>query len=156
MQSQRQHESHYWLLFARPDKEGFIHYFTWSMVLFFLVILIFISLIDPQCKVRPAHLYHRQRALMPPSMWQTSLEVLLICVCVRECTCASTHLTEKMASCFSYLHGCRIIEALQEKNSLATGSWCKNVHRTLYAHVCAHINCEHSACEHFGGIIHSV
>lgn len=56
------------------------------------------------------------RALMLSSMWQTSHEAVLInCVCVR--VCVSTHLMEKMAPCFSYLHGCRIIEALQERQS---------------------------------------
>lgn len=32
-----------------------------------------------------------------------------LCMCV----CVSTHLTVKMAPCFSHLHGCRILEALQ-------------------------------------------
>lgn len=69
--------------------------------------------------------------------------------------CVSTHLTGNMASCFSYLHGCRIIDALREKALWQQVAGAKHFHKTQ--HTGTHNTNEQFACERFRGlVIHSV
>ena len=107
--------------FTEPGKESLTHRLTWLMGLFFCFFFWFCFIIGRKnskwgclspltCITGGSNTCCNTVFNVTDITWGSAHRL-----CVFVCVCASTHWMKKMASCFPYLHGCRIIEAPQEK-----------------------------------------